>query len=297
MTGSPHRRGATSKALAIAMVFGIAGGALAAWTLMSNFAGGKRPIGPPSMERPDGPRRGPVGPGAADESGPDSGAPRAERSAPAEPASFPVIKGDADVEALLSDLRNSVSVAAGSNQDLASMGATAQSKLAECFALAMTPYLYGDQERIESTAAALGAPPREPPADGAEPARRPSPIMALLKHASIDASRAKVLPWRPEGRMDAMANAGEGEGPREVMALRMAGLYTDIDDFEKKKLPAVEVRAPLLPSGADPDAPPTIIGAVMVWNQATQTWQPAQINFMSDDSSALRAMMSRAMGR
>ncbi len=295
MTGSPHRRGATSKALVIAMVFGIAGGGLAAWTLMSNFAGGKRPIGPPSMERPDGPRRGPAGPGADDDAGPADSVPRAERSAPAEPFQFPAIKGDADVEALLSDLRTSVSVAAGSNQDLASMGVTAQTKLAECFTIAMTPYLYGDQDRMESTASALGAPPREAPADGAEPARRSSPIMALLKHASIDASKARVLPWRPEGPMDAMANAGDG--PREIMAVRMTGLFTDVDDFEKKKLPAVEVRAPLLPDGADPNAPPIMIGAVMVWNQATQTWQPAQINFMSDDSSALRALMGRAMGR
>lgn len=297
-------RGAASKGLVLAMVFGIAGGGFAAWTLMRSFTGEKRPVGPPSMQARGGggPPRAPAGATGDDVLAAPSE--RVERRPPAEPLTFAPIKGDADVEGLLSELRAAISSAAGSSQDLASLGAEAQSKLGESFSIAMTPYLKGDVEGLLQAAQALGA--RPPGAEGASeaprpvaitgPGGRPNPIMALLKHASIDVTKAKVLPWRPrEGLQGAGVNSGEEGGPSAVIGFRTGGLFTDIDDFEKKKLPAVEVRAPLLPHGAKVDGPPTWVGAVMVWNQAARAWQPAQINLMSDDPEALRGLMGRAM--
>jgi len=297
------RRGAASKGLILAMVFGIAGGGLAAWTLMKSLSAEKRPIGPPALEGREGPPRGARG----DDSGDTLAAPRegVERRAPAEPMTFAPIEGDADVEGLISELRSAVSNAAGASQEMAALGAEAQSKLAESFGIAITPYLKGDVEGLRGAASALGAPQPETAPGAANatatlgPNGRPNPIMALLKHASIDVTKAQVRPWRgPQQRPGANAQreSGEEDRPSAVIAFRTTGLYTDIDEFEEKKLPAVEVRAPLLPKGSKPEGDPTWIGAVMVWNQSTRTWQPAQINVMSNDPETLRGIMGRAAG-
>lgn len=301
-----QRRGAASKGLILAMVFGIAGGGLAAWTLMKSLSSDRRPIGPPALEGRGGPPRGPGGPDSP--GGEDvlaSPGERPERAAPAEPMTFAAIEGDADVEGLMSELRTAVSNAAGASQEMASLGAEAQSKLAESFSIALTPYLKGDAEGLRAAASALGAPQPETAPEAANatatlgPNGRPNPIMALLKHASIDVTKAQVRPWRgPQERPGAnVERVGEGEErPSAIIGFRTTGLYTDIDEFEQKKLPAVEVRAPLLPKGSKPEGEPTWIGAVMVWNQNTRTWQPAQINVMSNDPETLRGIMSRVAG-
>jgi hypothetical protein len=301
---APQRRGAASKGLILAMVFGIAGGGLAAWTLMKSLSAEKRPIGPPALEGRGGHERAQNGGGEGEDvlASPNE---RVRRAEPAEPMTFAPIEGDADVEGLISELRNAVSNAAGASQEMASLGAEAQSKLAESFGIAITPYLKGDAEGLRAAATALGAAQPELAPQSAEatatlgPNGRPNPIIALLKHASIDVTKAQVRPWRgPQERPGAnIDRAGEGDDrPSAVIAFRTTGLYTDIDEFEQKKLPAVEVRAPLLPKGSKPEGEPTWIGAVMVWNQNTRTWQPAQINVMSNDPETLRGIMSRVAG-
>jgi len=301
---APHRRGAASKGLILAMVFGIAGGGLAAWTLMKSLSAEKRPIGPPALEGRGGPGRSQGG-GGDGEDVLASPTERVRRAEPAEPMTFAPIEGDADVEGLISELRNAVSNAAGASQEMASLGAEAQSKLAESFGIAITPYLKGDAEGLRAAASALGAPQPEAAPQAADatatlgPNGRPNPIIALLKHASIDVTKAQVRPWRgPQERPGAnIERGGEGDDrPSAVIAFRTTGLYTEIDEFEQKKLPAVEVRAPLLPKGSKPEGEPTWIGAVMVWNQSTRTWQPAQINVMSNDPEQLRGIMSRVAG-
>ncbi len=288
-------RGAASKGLVLAMIFGIAGGGLAAWAVMSTGRE-KRPIGPPRVEPVGGPQRdgpGPNGPGIEREvAGPRNDPP------PADPATFAPVQSDGDVEALLSEMRAAVSSLAGADQSLASMGAEAQGKLAEHYALAMSPYLRGDADAIATVARQLGAPASTPSDESPNPPERPagrSPLMALLKHASIDVSKAKVLPYDPKRGEMPMEGERDNGGRTAVIGMRTSGVYPEIDDFERKKMRAVEVRAPLLVQGEKPTEPPTMIGAIMVWNPTARSWQPLQINIMSSDDQALRSMMGRAM--
>ena len=76
------------------------------------------------------------------------------------------------------------------------------------------------------------------------------------------------------------------------MAFRPGGLYPDIEGFEDKKLPAFEVRVPIKPKDAKEGGPAPEIGITLVWNEKSNTWQPADYSIYGSDPATMQAIMA-----
>ncbi len=303
---------------AILAVVAAASVGVAAWSVMGSTAS-RTPLAAPrssvnaetaSLDRPSR--------DAAARADPAATPPRTAEAA-AEPApNFPAIAGPADIEQSLSALAQRAGDESRSVPELAAMGAAASGGFADSAAKALAPFLHGSREKMIETVRALGGTPPEVAANSGK-APPNNPLFALLKNASLDYSRARVIPKMVNGQAradddDVMAAMNDGAArtasgkaipgtmsaeaaeraassggarreARTVMKMMTGAMYPDVQDPASKKLSVFEVRVPVLMEGADPKATKAEIGVELAYEPSKRLWQPVGVNVYNLDAA------------
>lgn len=257
--------------------------------------------------------------GAGEGAGSEAGS---EPKAGSMAVSFPTISGPADTEQNLSDLERKTALETQGVTELSAMGATATERFGNAAARALAPYLLGSRERMLETVRALGGTVPEVSANaqsgGSVVPGATSPLFALLKGASLDYSRARIVPKMIDGarretdEMSRMINdgaaktasgkpipgtsgvesaggarsAGRGRGDETVIRTMVGGLYPDVQDPASKRLSVFEVRVPMLLEGADPKTTRAEIGVELAWEPVKKQWQPVGMQIYNMDQAA-----------
>lgn len=274
------------------------------------------------------------GPDAAARSDPAPAAQSLAEAAPEPAPNFPPITGPADIEQSLSALAQKAGDESRSVPELAAMGAAASGQFADSAAKALAPFLHGSREKMIETVKALGGTPPEVAANSGK-APPNNPLFALLKNASLDYSRARVIPKMVSGQAraddDVMAAMNEGAARtasgkaipgttsadaaervaanpgaarrenRTVMKMMTGAMYPDVQDPASKKLSVFEVRVPILLEGSDAKTSKAEIGVELAYEPSKKLWQPVGMNVYNLDAAqamklARAAQEARAAG-
>ncbi len=314
---------------AIAAVIACAGIGLAVWTLIPEkrpeprgpgILGARSSAGSPSgnSRTPGGLDPGNLPPGAQVVRSTASGSPTADGRFPFEvaelknPPDHKPVKADDSWPSLMDQLASAIEVAAKDVPNLSDTPTKTAHDLGQAGARALLCALTTDNTRSLEAIKDLGGdtnlmlpsgPPMGPVAGAFADGQIDLANITVRKAPQIERRRSPMpppedgAPRRRAMMISMMKNTTEA-GEVSVMTVDEGGLFPNVADFTKDKLPAWDIHVPIKVAinGVEP-AKPTIVSVIMAKDPKSGQWSPASWNYIVSDPQAASSIMKGMMSQ